>query len=454
MVLERETEPNVRDLPYRKASIRVPQRDLVDRPRLTGLIGRHAGARLVLLNAPAGYGKTALLQQCADSEAGNVSIAWLTLGARDCDPMVFATHLNAALGDHGVIIDEPGAGMAGSLRYYGWQAVIERIGESFTESGRPWRILVDDAHKIAESAASNALAMLIEDAPSSVQFLIATRGEVGLPLGRIRVHHEVLELKADELRFIEDETQSFMRTRTGNLIAPEQVRLLQDRSEGWIVGIKLFSMALALEPENQSILESFSGERRQIADFFVEDVFSRQPEDLQDFLLRASTLEPFCPALCDRALEIDGSVEMIERCEAAGLFLQALDETRTWYRFHHLFAGFLQRHLQDRTPGTAATILRRAAQWNVEADRFAEAVDCAVKGQDPLFAAEILDRNCEAMFAAGLQPTVQELAGMLPAHILALFPRLMLMLAWRLTADRTVAPVGSARSGRGGAAPP
>lgn len=422
-------------LPYRRSSIRVPRQGLVERPRLMRVFEAHDSDRLIMLNAPAGYGKTALLQQWANSRAGHDVVAWLALGPRDSDPMVLATHLNAALEHHGVAIEEPGAGMAGSLRYYSWQAVLERIGESFAASDRRCRIFIDDAHKIGSSEAINALTMLIEDAPPALQFVIAARGEIGLPLGRIRAHHEMLELRAEELCFLESETQSFLNSRAPTSIAPEQVRLLQDRSEGWIVGIKLFSMALKLDPENQHILESFSGERRQIADFFIEDVFSRQPEDLQDFLLRSSVLDRFCPALCDAALQIEGSMELIERCEAAGLFLQALDQTRSWYRYHHLFTEFLQRQLQDRMSGEAVEIHRRAANWFSAAGRNVEAFDCAIKGQDPLSAASILDENCEAMFAAGLQPTIQAMASVLPAHIQALYPRLMLVLAWRLTAQ-------------------
>jgi LuxR family maltose regulon positive regulatory protein len=421
--------------PCSKSSIRVPRQTLIERPRLMRVLTQHDTARLVLLRAPAGYGKTGLLQQWASACQPDDIVAWLTLDQRDRDPMFFAAHLNAALEGFGIAIEEPGSGMAGSLRFYGWQAIIERICERFAEGGQKCRIFIDDVQQISGSSTLDALRLMIEEAPPEMQFLIATRGDTGLPIGRLRAHHDLLELGAEDLCFVEDETQRFLDSRSEQEIGVNQVRLLQDRSEGWIVGIKLFSMALNLEPENQKILENFTGERRQIADFFIEDVFARQPDDLQDFLLKSSLLDRFCPALCDAALQMAGSAELIERCEAAGLFVQTLDQTRSWYRYHHLFGGFLQRQLYDRMPSVAPDIYRRAAQWFTATGNHVEAFDCAMRGQDPLFAADILEANCDAMFAAGLQPTVQALAGRLPAHIQSLYPRLLLSLAWRLTAQ-------------------
>ena len=421
---------------YAGASIRLPQQTLIARPRLARLLEAHDGARIVLVRAPAGYGKTGLLQQRASrcQQAGDI-VAWLTLDRRDADPMSFAVHLNAALARQGVTIEDRGPRPSENLGYYGWQAVIQRICHRLADTGKRCRIVIDDLDRVAKTEAAECLRMLIGEAPPCVQFLIASRGDTGLSLGRIRAHHDMLELGMQTLRFVEEETKSYLTSRSPDMIPPEQVRLLHSRSEGWIVGLKLFSMALNFEPENQRILESFNGERRQIADFFVEDVFSRLPDDLQEFLLRTSLLERFCPALCDAALESTGSADLIERCESAGLFVQPLDEVRTWYRYHQLFAGFLRRQLQDQAPDLAAGVYHRAAQWLVANGDHIEAFNYAIKGDDPLFAAEILDNHCETMFSSGLQPTVQEMAALLPPHIQALFPRLMLVMAWRLAAQ-------------------
>lgn len=429
--------PRVQEsVPYPESTIRLPQQKLIERPRLARLMEAHDADLIVLLRAPAGYGKTALLQQRANACQRNGDIvAWMTLERRDVDPMSFAMHLVAALEKQGVVIEQRGPDTMGNMGFYSWQAVVQQICLRLSETPGRCRIVIDDAHIVALTPAAECLDLLIREAPEGVQFLISTRGETGLPLGHIRAHREILELDMQMLRFLEDETQDYLTSRSSRAIPQDQVRLVQNRSEGWIVGIKLFSMAVDLEPENERILESFSGERRQIAEFFVEDVFSRLSEDLQEFLLRSSLLDRFCPALCDAALELGDCAGLIERCETAGLFVQPLDEAGAWYRYHQLFAGFLRRQLHDRAPDVVAGIYHRAAQWLDDNGDHVEAFNCAISGRDMLFAAEILDRHCETMFSSGLQPTVQKMAELLPPHLQTLFPRLMLVLAWRLLAQ-------------------
>lgn len=425
---------------YSRARMRLPREALVKRPRLLSILEKRALARLIFVQAPAGYGKTGLLQQwaqhCADQGA---AIAWLSLDSRDRDPMSFARHLVLALDENGQPDGTGNEAVDSTAGYYGWQAIIEGVCDRFIDSDVPCYIFLDDAQRLKDSKTLACLEMLISDAPAEIRLVISSREDAGIALGRLRAHHDIVELRADDLRFLETETQSFLASKGLDHLDVEEVHLLQERSEGWIVGLKLFSMALSLEPENRKILESFSGERRQIADFFVEDVFSRQPDDLRDFLMRTSVFDRFRPDMADAVLELKGSHEMIARCEAAGLFLQPMDETRDWYRYHHLFAGFLRRQLQDQMPGAASGLYRRAAEWLTGAGLHVEGFHCALKGGDPLYAAEILDTHCESMFAAGLQPTIQAMAEHLPPHILGLYPRLMLIVAWRLIAQWRIA---------------
>lgn len=418
-----------------RTRLRVPRNDLIARPRLIERLAAAADARIVLLQAPAGYGKTSLMQQWADKQelAGARNI-WVSLDSRDCDPMFLAHHVERALDE---ALSRAGNGPRQDITpsFYGWQALIEDVCDRLVDCEHACWLFIDDAHCLAGSSAVEGLRHLIESAPSQLRFIIGTRGDPGMPLGRIRVRHRVLELGRDDLRFEEAETRAYLDRLGGPPMESEHVVLLQQRAEGWIAGIKLFGLALALEPENRHILEGLTGERRQIADFFMEDVLARLPDDVQTFLLRASLLEEFSPTLCDVALERCDSRAMIDRCEAEGLFLQERDSRRSWYRFHHLFADFLKRQLHDSSPEVAPPIYRRAARWLAEQGNHVAAFDRAMQGQDAMLAAELLEAHCEQMFASGLQPTIQQMAERLPAHILSLYPRLMLSLAWRTAAQ-------------------
>ncbi len=408
------------------------------------MLERAAGARLAYVQAPAGYGKTSLLQQWAQRCASEgATVIWMDLDARSGDPMSFAQNLLQATEAEKHPVGEPADDLEPGQNYYGWRAIIQALCDRFSDAPRPCYLFFDDAQRLKNTEALACLRMLIAGAPAEMRVVVASREDVGIPLGRLRALGELVELYAEDLQFGEDETRAYLASSGQGVLDPDQVRLLQERAEGWIVGIKLFSMALSLEPESQRVLESFTGERRQIADFFVEDVFSRQPKALQDFLLQTSVLDSFCPGMCDAVLQTQGSRALIEQCEESGLFVLPLDQTRTWYRYHHLFAGFLRRYLQDQSPGAGPQLCRRAAEWLTQAGRYVEAFDCALRGQDPFYAAQILDEHCESMFAAGMQPAVQAMAGKIPSHILGLHPRLMLILAWRLIAQWRIAEAKS-----------
>lgn len=405
---------------------------LIARPRLYSLLEARDQVRLVYLQAPAGYGKTILLEQWARRCArGGDIVSWISLDARHHDPMMFATHLSSAFEGSGLPIP---TGVPGK-RASSWQEMIQSLCDVVAAGSQRCRIMIDDAQELRDSRALACLRALIDDAPDKMQIVIAARADTGLPLGRLRACDEIFELGPADLSFLQEETERYLELKVGKQTDAHYTRLLQERSEGWIVGIKLFCMALDHEPDSHRILENFSGEQSEVADFFLEDAFSRQPDDIQDFLLRSSLMERFNPALCEAALGVQHSRELIDRCESAGLFIQRLDHTRTWYRYHQLFAGFLRRQLQDRMPELAGPIYHRAAEWLTGTGNHIEAFNCALQGREPMLAADILDRSCDELFAAGLQPMVQSMAEQLPTHILALYPRLTLSLAWRLNSQ-------------------
>lgn len=409
---------------------------LLERPRLISLISRAAGVRLVQIQAPAGYGKTSLLQQwAAQAHADGALVAWLSVDERDGEPMTFVRRVLQSLEESGQAKPQEAAAYQVMQGYLGWRAIVQELCDSFVDAQRPCYLLIDDAQCLKNTDALACLRMLLVEAPPDLRMIVSSREDVGVPLARMRALGELLEISAEDLRFLDDETQAFLEHRGSARLSSEQVHLLQERAEGWIAGIKLFSMALNLQPENSQLLQALTGERRQVADFFLEDVFSRQPRAVQDFLLRTSVFDRFCTVMCNVALGIEASQRLIDEVEDAGLFLVPLDQTRTWYRYHHLFAEFLRRQLRDQSPGEPAELCRRAAEWLTSADMHVEAFDCALKAQDPVYAAEILDAHCESIFAAGMQVEVQAMAARIPSHILALYPRLLLIISWRLIAQ-------------------
>lgn len=422
---------------YIRTKTRVPARapELIDRPRLMDSLARAAPAKVVLIQAPAGYGKTSLLQQWTArlSEQG-ARIAWFTADAGDRDPKVFLNYLVQALEGAGHSVADALRPLVVAESFYTWQVVATHLANSLVGMGAPVYLFIDDLQHVRDSEALECLRYLMESTPPELHFVLSSREDPGIPLGRLRALGHLFELRTAELRFAATETAAYFETRGHTQLSSERLAALESRSEGWIVGLKLLSMAMQWNREERFDGAALSGENREIADFFAEDVLARQPHDVQEFLLRTCVLERLCPALCDSLPGINGSRELIDRCDARGLFLVALDQTRTWYRYHSLFADFLRRQLNDRFPGLADTLQVEASRWLEDAGFYVEAFDYALRGRNPIRAAEILDARCDSMWSAGRQQAVQALAERLPPHVQALYPRIMLALAWRLVA--------------------
>jgi LuxR family maltose regulon positive regulatory protein len=450
---------------YIRTKTRVPALSaaIVERPRLWKLLDGAGDAKLTLVQAPGGYGKTSVLQQWgARLGSSGAAVAWLSLDRTDREAEGFLGYLIHALDEAGVGVGPGVHATVAKGPIYSWKLLVTALANSFVGASRRCYLILDDVQHVRASPALDCLQHLIDTAPSELRFILATREDLGIPLGRLRATGQCAELLADELRFDSAEIAAYL-TRCGHdAVTPDQIAMLEARTEGWIAGLKLISMALRLKPEGEVRAPIVTGEQRELADFFAEDVLAHQSPGLREFLLRTSVLDRLCPALCDSLPGLHGSRALLDECDAAGLFVVALDRARTWYRYHQLFADFLRRRLEDKEPGVADELCAAASAWFEEAGFFTEAFDYALRGNDPVRAAEIVDSQCESMWIQGRQETIQALAARLPAHIQARYPRIMLAMAWRLTAQwrvdeaRQLVTASRARAaeiGRNGTAP-
>ncbi len=419
-----------------KTRLPAPAAELIERPRLLATLRQSADAKLTLVQAPAGYGKTSLLQQWgAQLNEGGAEVAWLTLDQDEREPRVFLSYLMHALEEAKHSIDEPLRSVIASESMYSWKVVATHLANSFVGASTPIHFFLDDVQYLRDSPALKCLQHLLESTPAELRFVLSSREDPGILLGRLRAIGRVFELRAKDLRFAREETIEYFAKQGHAPLTSTQLTALESRAEGWIVGLKLLSMAMRWNPQEALSAQTVSGEQRQIADYFAEDVLARQPAELGDFLLRTCILDRLCPALCDALPGVRESRSFIDLCDAGGLFLLSLDQTRTWYRYHPLFGDFLRRQLSDRSPGLAEELCVAASRWLEQAGFHSEAFEYALKGKDPIRAAEILDAQCDTMWSAGRQQLIQTLASRLPPHVQALYPRILLAIAWRLVAQ-------------------
>src|SRR6266516_1741119 len=331
--------------------------------------------RLILVCAPAGSGKTALLAGWAPS--GNRPVAWLSLDAGDNDPVRFWRHTVAAL-DRA----RPGIG--------------ERVG-------------------------------LLLHLPAGLHLVLASRADPPLPLARLRAGAQLAELRTADLRFTAEEAAALLREAAGRDLPGEAVAALAARTEGWAAGLQLAALSLRGQADPAGFVAAFSGSHRYVLDYLAGEVLDRQPEEVRAFLLQTSVLERLSGELCDAVTGLTGGQVMLEQVERANLFLVPLDEVRGWWRYHHLFADLLRARLQQQHPDRLAALHRNAAAWSAEHGLAGDAVRHAVAAGEMTWAARLVEQYFDAVYILRSEgATVQRWLAALPAELVQSRPRLLL----------------------------
>lgn len=395
--------------------LQVPPRSphLVHRIRLVTAIERGVideGAKLVLVSAPAGYGKTTLLAEWA--RASQADVAWLSLGEEDNAPERIWRGLLASWARLEPAINATPLGLLLGSREPDQQAVRSAFINAGCNRQDHLVFVLDDAHVITDPAIYETLGFLLDHLPPLMHVVLASRTDPPLPLARYRARQELCELRSGDLQFHEDETAEFLNALPRLDLTADEIAALHARLEGWIAGLQLASLRLR---RDRAALPVVSGRHRFIADYLVEEVLTRLPEATRWFLLQTSLLDRLCGPLCDAVTGSPGGQEMLEHLEQDNLFLMALDENREWFRYHRLFADVLLAELERRHQEDLPELHRRAARWHLQHDYPEEAFHHALRGDDRDLVAEILHRYLNIKLFGGELRDLQRWLSALPA---------------------------------------
>ncbi len=386
--------------------------ELISRPRLIDRLNEGLNHRLILIAAPAGYGKTTLLGNWVAQCGG--AVAWLSLDEADNDPVRFLTYLIAAVQ---TIEAQFGQDIMTGLRspqppaLEDWLPVLVNQLDSI---GQPFVLILDDYHLITSPAIHQILAFLLDHQPPQMRLAIATRKDPPLPLSRLRARRQLIELRQADLRFTTAETMAFLQQEMGVTLAVEDVAALAGRTEGWIAGLQMAALSLRDKADVSRLIAAFGGSHEYIVDYFAGEVLARQPESLKAFLLRTSILDHMCGELCEAVTGQSDGQHTLEQLQHANLFVVPLDNERGWYRYHHLFRELLRKQLQYEAADSLPDLHRRASQW-CEAHAFIEeAVEHALAAQDMGVLGQLLDDHAEAFFLRGEHVTLMRWIAALP----------------------------------------
>src|SRR6266702_4300415 len=379
-----------------KISVPPPRLNVVTRPRLTERLNAAMKSPLALIVAPAGWGKTTLLSAWhAEASLSAWPLAWVSLDAGDNDPIRFWTYVLAALNTA-----HPGVGETPLAMMYASSSppiedVLTSLLNALIQLPTEAVLVLDDYHLIEAQPIHDALTYLVEHLPPNMHLVIASRIDPLLPLARLRARSALTELRAANLRFTADETTAFLTEVMGLSLSAEQVAALEARTEGWIAGLHLAALSLQGRDDVASFIASFTGSHRYVVDYLVEEVLSRQPEEVLDFLLQTCLLDRLSGPLCDAVRRREDSQRLLEHVERSNLFLVACDEERQWYRYHHLFAEVLRSRLQQQQPVLIPELHLRASGWYEQHKLFDEAVTHALAIPDVEYAARLIEQYAQ-----------------------------------------------------------
>ena len=291
-------------------------------------------------------------------------------------------------------------------------------------------LVLDDYHLVGNREIHDGMEFLVEHLPSTLKLVLVTRSDPRLPLPVLRVRGDLAEVRAEQLRFSEEETAELLNETLDLNLDADQVAQLQGRTEGWAAGLQLAALSLRGRTDGREFIAAFAGDDRHVIDYLGSEVLASLSDEVGTFLLRTSILERFCAPLCEAVTGAEGSARMLAAIEHSNLFLVPLDAKRRWYRYHHLFAELLRHELEQAEPELISPLHRRAAVWLRDAGHVSEAIRHSTLAGEFVDAADLIALHWSAFLQRGQLETVAGWLDALPSVVVADAPRLCLTRAW------------------------
>jgi len=446
-------EPGPQPLIKTKLFIPRLRKDYVPRPQLLEKIEQGSKKPLTLISAPAGYGKTTLLAEWIDflqklNTPTPWEVCWFSLDAGDNDPTRFLAYLTAALEKVDLEIRTATQEIIHSADPLYPKTPLAMLLNDLQELDRPVLLVLDDYQFINNPAIHDGISFLLDHLPEKVHIVMATRSDPPIPLSRMRARGQLSEIRADDLRFNPIETTKLLNQVFALDLSLEQVTKLGNRTEGWIAGLQLAGVSMQGRENIPQFIDAFSGSHRFIMDYLAEEALSRQPSEIQSFLLQTSILERLNDSLCDYVLntrlkdqpaEVRNQVAFsiitterkirLEKLENLGLFIVPLDDERIWYRYHHLFADLLRTRLQSASPGLIPELHQRASIWFERHGEVEASINHSLAAEDWDSANRLIDLYLPKYLENGQMTTIYKWLEQFPQEELFKRPKLCVQVA-------------------------
>jgi LuxR family transcriptional regulator, maltose regulon positive regulatory protein len=437
-----------------KLHIPAPPRFLVPRSRLIARLESEPPGKLVLVSAPAGFGKTSLIAEWTNQSLGDCLVSWVHLDKQDNELFRFLSYVIAALQSSQQDIGEAALFGLQSIPPAPSETVLTSLINEIGSMQREVVLILDDYHMIDTTPVHEAVGCLIERLPANMRLVINTRIDPPLPIHRLRARGQLTEIREGDLRFTNEETRSFLEGILHTSISNDDIAALESRIEGWVAGLQLLALSVQGAQDIHQYIRTFSGSHRYIMDYLTEEVYNQQPHHIQEFLLQTSVLERLSGPLCDFLLqgivparsernEPPSAQQMLEYLDRANLFLIPLDDERCWYRYHHLFATLLRLRLRLSHPNEIPGLKQRASHWFADNGFVDEAIHYSLAADDHQGAARLVEQHGLDLLNKGALSNLLEWLNRLPGEIVLERPWLCVYLSWALLLTGKLQDIGN-----------
>ena len=418
------------------------QADFIPRPLLLKHLDGWQQRPLTLVSAPAGYGKSTLVSSWLESL--DYPSAWLSLDEHDNDLELFLAYFLASVQtSFPDSVDETFALLGGAEL-----PPLHILGNSLTSEldqlTQRLVLVIDDYHVITESKIDKLLLELLNHPPRPLHLVVVTRTDPRINMNRLRALGQVIEIRSQQLRFSMPDTVELLEQLLRVEVDKEAASLLEEKTEGWVTGIRLAALSMVHREDAQEMLRRLAAEQRYVWDYLISEVLATLKPDIQDFLIKTAILDRFCASLCDAVLadsdakpmpplkdQTDRSQEILEALHQENLFIIPLDGQRRWFRYHHLFQQLLSAELRKQYNADQIAVFHlKASSWCNQAGLVDEALQHALDAGDDLAAAQMVEENARALLDEDQWHVLERWMARLPESVIKQRPRLLIAKAW------------------------
>lgn len=413
-----------------KLHIPTPGKNLVHRSSLFNKLNSGLNRKLILVSAPAGFGKTSVVSDWINQNS--ISTAWYSIDHNDNELVDFLSYIITAIQGIQKDFGQRALDLLHSPNQTSPESIVNLLINDTLNIEKNFCLVLDDFHLINSIEIFNTIAYLVEYLPKNEHLVIITRSDPVLPLARIRSQNQLVEIRSSDLSFSVNEISELFNKKLKIKLTDEDINDLETKTEGWIAGLQLTALSVEGRDNISDFIHDLKGDNRYIMDYLIEEVLKIQSEETKEFLLQTSILEQFSSPLCNAVLNRDDSHNILEALEKNNMFIIPLDNERIWYRYHHLFADLLKQKLQIKYQNKIKELHNNACDWFEQNKMYNQAIDHAIEINNYGKGIQLLGKIAEYLWETGHHSAIIKYGELIPGEIIKKNIEFCLYYSWIL----------------------